>query len=52
MKKDKPILKKAGKLFAAVALKSGVSSANSACRFGYYQNKIPDEMVKLKEKSH
>ena len=49
MKKIKTISKKASKVFAAAALKSGIASTNSACRFGYYQNKIPSEMSKFKK---
>lgn len=50
MKKTNELTKKAGKIFAAAALKSGIASSNAACRFGYYQNKIPDEMSKFKKK--
>lgn len=38
-----------GKLFAKTALKVGVSSVNSVCRFGYYQNKVPHEMEKIRK---
>ena len=49
MNKTKELTKKAGKLLAAAALKTGVASSNSACRFGYYQNKVPAEMMKFKK---
>lgn len=47
MKEMKKMTKKAGTLFASVALKTGIASSNAACRFGYYQNKVPDAMRKL-----
>ena len=50
MKEIKKITKKTGTLFASVALKIGIASSNTACRFGYYQNKVPDAMRKSKSK--
>jgi|GEM_PF-4264135 len=49
MKNTKELTKKVGKIFAATALKSGIASSNAACRFGYYQNKVPSAMSKYKK---
>ncbi len=49
MKRAKELTKRAGKLFASVALKTGIASSNAACRFGYYQNKVPAAIAKFKK---
>lgn len=49
MKKKKNVVDKACRAFASVALKTGIASSNSACRFGYYQNTIPATMEKFKK---
>lgn len=45
MKTTQKMMTHLGKLFAKTALKAGISSANSVCRFGYYQNKIPESVL-------
>lgn len=49
MVKLQKITDKTSRAFAKVALKVGIASSNSACRFGYYQNKIPVTMSKYKK---
>lgn len=53
MKTTQNAIIRIGKAFAKTALKAGVSSANSVCRIGYYQNKVPDniEMYRNNERS-
>ena len=36
----KNIVNKLSHAFASIALKAGIASSNSACRFGYYQNTV------------
>lgn len=50
MKNTEKTIKKISKSFAKAALKVGIASSNSACRLGYYQNKVPDAMRKFKNK--
>lgn len=49
MKKAEKFAKRAKQLFAVTALKAGIASSNSACRFGYYQNPIPSAIAKFKK---
>lgn len=49
MKKTQKVVNYLEKTFAKAALKAGIASANSACRFGYYQNKVPSEIKKYKK---
>lgn len=45
----KNIVNKLSHAFASIALKAGIASSNSACRFGYYQNTVPKAMSKFKK---
>lgn len=47
MSKNHEVGKKIGTMIAAAALKTGTCSAKKACRFTFYQNRIPVAMVKL-----
>lgn len=49
MKNKKNAVTKLSRAFASVALKTGIASSNSACRFGYYQNAVPKTMAKFKK---
>lgn len=49
MKKTQKVVNYLEKAFAKTALKAGVASANSVCRFSYYQNKVPSEIKKYKK---
>ena len=50
MAKNMKLAKKLGTAIVSAALKAGVASSNSACRLGYYQNKVPEAMAKFKKK--
>lgn len=43
------MMKKFAQAIAKTALKTGVKSANSACRFAYYQPKMPADMKKYQK---
>lgn len=47
--KRENVVDKVCRAFASVALKTGIASSNSACRFGYYQNTVPAAMAKFKK---
>lgn len=49
MAQNMKLAKKLGTVIVSTALKVGIASSNSACRFGYYQNKVPEAMSKLKK---
>lgn len=49
MTKKEQTINRIGKTFAKAALKVGITSCNSACRVGYYQNKIPNKMNRFKK---
>ena len=49
LKKRENVVDKVCRAFASVALKTGIASSNSACRFGYYQNTVPAAMAKFKK---
>ncbi len=44
MKKTSKTANTFGKALARTALKIGIISAGSACRWGFYQNKVPEKM--------
>lgn len=44
MKKTSKATNVLSKLLSKTALKVGLSSAGSACRWVYYQNKVPEKM--------
>lgn len=46
MKKTQKAVNYLEKAFANAALKVGIASVNSACRFSFYQNEIPVKMMK------
>lgn len=48
MKTNPKAIISVGKIFAKIALITGTASANSVCRIGYYQNKVPEKMLKTK----
>ncbi len=43
------MMKKLAEAAAKAALKTGVKSANSACRITYYQGKMPADMKKYQK---
>ena len=43
------MMKKLAEAAAKAALKTGVKSANSACRITFYQNKVPADMKKYQK---
>lgn len=43
------MMKKIAEVVAKKALKTGIKSANSACRITFYQNKIPADMKKYQK---
>lgn len=49
MKKVQKAVNYLEKAFAKGVLKAGIASANSACRFSFYQNKVPSEIKKYKK---
>ncbi len=49
MTRKERTINRIGKTFAKAALKVGITSCNSACRVGYYQNKVPNEMNRFKK---
>ena len=50
MAKKTKLAKKIGTVIVSAALKVGIASSNSACRLGYYQNRVPEAMAKFKKK--
>ena len=50
MTKAEKLINKFGKVITSSALSVGIASSNSACRCVYYQNKVPEAMVKFKKK--
>lgn len=50
MNKTEKLINKFGKVITSSALRVGIASSNSACRCGYYQNKVPKAMTKFKKK--
>lgn len=51
MEKKMKMAKTLGTVIVSAALKVGIASSNSACRWGFYQNKVPESMAKFKKKA-
>lgn len=49
MAKKMKLTKEIGRIIVSTALKVGITSSNSACRWGYYQNRVPEAMAKFKK---